>query len=66
MKSNPLQMKLLLLPKKVNKMKMMIKIMRKTMIKGELSKLKMGMIKTSEGHHHSLIQELGKLINVSI
>jgi hypothetical protein len=66
MKINPLQMKPLLLPKKVNKMKMMIKIMRWAMIKGELSKMKMRMIKTSQDHHHSLIQELGKLFNVTI
>jgi hypothetical protein len=51
---------------KVNKMKMMIKIMRWTMIKGELSKIKMGMIKKSQDHHDSLIQELGKPFNVTI
>jgi hypothetical protein len=61
MKINPLQMKLLLLPKKmikikkVNKMKMMIKIMRWAIIKGELGKMKMAMIKKSQDHHHSLI-----------
>jgi hypothetical protein len=65
-------MKLLLLPKKmikikkVNKMKMMIKINRWGMIKGELSKMKMRMIKRSQDHHHSLIQELDKLFNVTI
>jgi hypothetical protein len=49
--------------KKVNKMKM-IKIMRWAMIKGELSKMRMGMIKRSQDH--SLIQELGKPFNVII
>jgi hypothetical protein len=52
--------------KKVNKMKMMTKIMRWAMTKGELSKMKMGMIKKSQDHHHSLIQELGKPFNVPI
>jgi hypothetical protein len=49
--------------KKVNKMKM-IKIMRWAMIKGELSKMRMGMIKRSQDH--SLIQELSKPFNVII
>jgi stress-induced morphogen len=65
-------MKPLLLPKlmikikKVNKMKIMIKIIIWTMIKGELSKMKINMINTSQDHHHSLIQELGKPFNVII
>jgi stress-induced morphogen len=72
MKINHLQNKSLLPPKmmikikKVNKMKRMIKIMIWAMIKGELTKTKIKMIKTSQDHHHSLIQELGKLFNVSI
>jgi hypothetical protein len=72
MKINPFQMKPLLLHKKmikikkVNKMKMMTKIMRWEMIKGELSKMKMEMIKKSQDHHHSLIQELGKPFSVTI
>jgi hypothetical protein len=51
MKINPLQMKPLLLPKKmikikkVNKMKMMIKIMIWAIIKRELSKIKIEMIR---------------------
>jgi hypothetical protein len=60
MKINHLQMKPLLLPKK------MIKIMRWAIIKGELSMMKMGMIKKSQNHHHSLIQELGKPFNMTI
>jgi transcription antitermination factor NusA-like protein len=65
-------MKPLLLPKKmikikkVNQMKMMIKIMRWAMIKGELSKMKIRIIKKSQDHHHSLIQELDKPFNVTI
>jgi hypothetical protein len=65
-------MKLLLLPnkmikiKKVNKKRMMIKIKRWAMIKGELIKLKMRVIKKRQDHHHSLIQELDKLYNVTI
>jgi hypothetical protein len=65
-------MKPLLLPKmmikikKVNKMKMMIKNMRWAMIKGELIKVKIKMINTSQDHHHSLIQELGEPFNVII
>jgi hypothetical protein len=57
---NLLQIKMLLLPKnmikikKVNKMKMMIKIKTWAMIKEELSKMKM--IKRSQNHHHSLIK----------
>jgi hypothetical protein len=53
---------MLLLPKnmikikKVNKMKMMIKIKTWAMIKEELSKMKMKMIKRSQNHHHSLIK----------
>jgi hypothetical protein len=72
MKINPLEMKPLLLPKmmintkKVNKIKMMIKIMRWTMINGELSKIKIKMINTSQNNHHSLIQGLGKPFNVII
>jgi hypothetical protein len=72
MKINPLQMKPLLLPKKmikikkVNKMKMMIKIMIWATIKGELSLMKMEMIKTSQDHHHKRIQELDKSFNVII
>jgi hypothetical protein len=50
----------------VNKMKVMIKIKRWAMIKGELSKMKMRMIKKSQVHHHSLIQELDKSFNVTI
>jgi hypothetical protein len=52
--------------KKVKKMKIMIKIMIWAMIKGELSKMKIKMIKTSQEHHHSLIQELGKPFNAII
>jgi hypothetical protein len=65
-------MKPLLLPKmmintkKMNKKKMMIKIMRWAMIKGELSRMKIKMINTSQNHHHSLIQELRKLFNMII
>jgi hypothetical protein len=33
---------------------------------GELSKMKMEMIKKSQDHHHSLIQELGKPFNMTI
>jgi hypothetical protein len=51
--------------KKVKKMKIMIKIMIWAMIKGELSKMKIKMINTSQDHRHSLIQELGKLFNVT-
>jgi hypothetical protein len=58
--------KIMIKIKKVNKMKMMIKIMRWTMIKGELSKMKIRMTNTSQDCHHSLIQELGKLFNVII
>ena len=47
-------------------MKMLIKIKRWLMIKGELCKTKMMMIKKSQDHHHSLIQELGKLFNITI
>jgi hypothetical protein len=59
-------MNLLLLPnnmikvKKVNKIRIMIKIKRWAMINGELSKMKMRVIKKSQYHHHSLIQELDK------
>jgi hypothetical protein len=72
MKINLLEMKPLLLPKKmikikkVNKMKMMIKIKTWVMIKGELSKMKMKMTKRSQNHHHSLIQESDKPFNVAI
>jgi hypothetical protein len=72
MKINLLQMKLLLLPNKmikiknVNKMRMMIKIMRWAMMKGELSKMKKRVTKKSQHHHHSLIQELDKPFNVTI
>jgi uncharacterized paraquat-inducible protein A len=72
MKINPLQLKPLLLPnkmikfKKVNKMRMMIKIKRWAMIKVEFSKMKMRVIKKSQDLHNSLIQELGKLYNVTI
>jgi hypothetical protein len=65
-------MKPLLLPKKmikirkVNKIKMMINIMRWATIKGELSKMKMEIIKKSQDHHHSFIQELGKPFNLTI
>jgi hypothetical protein len=52
--------------KKVNEMKVMIKIKRWTMIKGKLSKMKMRMIKKNQDHHHSLIQELDKQFNVTI
>jgi hypothetical protein len=45
--------------------KMMIKIMIWAMIKEDLSKMKIKMIK-SQDHHHSLIQELGKPFNVII
>jgi hypothetical protein len=61
MKINPLEMKPLLLPKKmikvkkVTKMKIMIKIMMWAMIKGELNKIKIRMIKKSQDHHHLLI-----------
>jgi hypothetical protein len=57
-------MKPLLLPKKMIKIKKVNKM--KMMIKGELSKMKMRMIKKSQDHHHSLIQELDKLFNVTI
>jgi hypothetical protein len=71
MKINPLQMKLLLPNKmikikKVNKMRMMIKIKRWTMIKRELSKMKMRVIKKSQDHHHSFIEEFDKPYNVTI
>jgi hypothetical protein len=65
-------MKLLLLPelmikiKKVNETKMMIKIILWAMIKGELSKMKIKIINTSQDHHPSLIQDLGKPFNVTI
>jgi hypothetical protein len=68
----PSSKKPLLLPKmmikikKVNKTKMMIKIIIWAMIKGELSKMKKRMIKTSQDHHHSLIQQFGKPFNVTI
>jgi hypothetical protein len=52
--------------KKVNKMRMMIKIKRWAMIKVEFSKMKMRVIKKSQDLHNSLIQELGKLYNVTI
>jgi hypothetical protein len=52
--------------KKVNEMKVMIKIKRWTMIKGKLSKMKMRMIKKNQDHHHSQIQELDKQFNVTI
>jgi hypothetical protein len=54
---NLLQMKLLLLPKKMTKIKKVnkMKIKRWAMIKRELSKMKMRMIKRSQDHHHSLI-----------
>jgi hypothetical protein len=61
MKINPLEMKSLLLPKKrikvkkVTKMKIIIKIMMWAMIKGELNKIKIRMIKKSQDHHHLLI-----------
>jgi hypothetical protein len=57
--------KMMIKTKKVNKMKMMIKIMIWAMIKEDLSKMKIKMIK-SQDHHHSLIQELGKPFNVII
>jgi hypothetical protein len=57
-------MKPLLLPKKMIKIKKVNKM--KMMIKGELSKMKMRMIKKSQDHHHSLIQELDKPFNVTI
>jgi hypothetical protein len=72
MKINHLKMKGLLLPKmmitikKVKKVKMMIKIIIRAMIKGELSKMKIKMIETSQDHHHSLSQELGKPFSVTI
>jgi transcription antitermination factor NusA-like protein len=74
MKMNPLQMKLLLLPKqmikikKMNKIRMVIKIKIKiwAMVKGELSKMKIGIIKKSQDHHHLLTQELDKPFNVTI
>jgi hypothetical protein len=53
-------MKSLLLPK------MMIKIMIWAMIRGELSKMKIRMIKKSQDHHHLLIQEFDKPFNVTI
>jgi hypothetical protein len=65
-------MKGLLLPKmmitikKVKKVKMMIKIIIRAMIMGELSKMKIKMIETSQDHHHSLSQELGKPFSVTI
>jgi uncharacterized membrane protein (DUF106 family) len=65
-------MKPLLLPKnvidirKMNKMKIMIKIKTWEMNKGELSKMNMRMIKKIQDHHHLLIQELDKLFNVTI
>jgi hypothetical protein len=45
---------------------MIIKIKRWAMIKGELSKMKMRVIKKSLDHHHFLIQELDKPYNVAI
>jgi hypothetical protein len=72
MKMNPLQMKLLLLPKqmikikKMNKIRMVIKIKIWAMVKGELSKMKIGIIKKSQDHHHLLTQELDKPFNVTI
>jgi hypothetical protein len=72
MKINLLQMKLLLLPKKMikikkmNKMKTMIKIKRWAMIKRKLNKMNMSMIKKSQDHHHLLIQDLDKPFNVII
>jgi hypothetical protein len=52
--------------KKMNKTKMMIKIKMWAMIKGELSKMKMRMIKKIHDHHHLLTQELDKPFNVTI
>jgi hypothetical protein len=52
--------------KKMNKMKMMVKIKTWAMIKGELSKIKMRMNKRSQNHHHLLTQELDKPFNVTI
>jgi hypothetical protein len=46
-------MKPLLLSKKMNKMKIMIKIKRWAMIKGQLSKINMKMNKRSQDHHPS-------------
>jgi hypothetical protein len=52
--------------KKMNKMKIMFNFKRRAMIKGELSKMNMRMIKKSQDHHHLLIQELDKPFNVTI
>jgi hypothetical protein len=47
-------------------MKIMFNFKRMAMIKGELSKMNMRMIKKSQDHHHLLIQELDKPFNVTI
>jgi hypothetical protein len=52
--------------KKINKMMIMIKIKIWIMIKGELSKMKIRMIKKSQDHHYLLTQELDKPFNVTI
>jgi hypothetical protein len=59
-------MKPLLLPKNMIKIKKVNKMKMVNMIKGKLSKMKMMMIKRSQDHHHSLIQELDKPFNVTI
>jgi hypothetical protein len=65
-----LQIKSLLLPKqmikikKMNKTKVKIKIKIRAMIKRELCKKMREMIKRIQDHHHHLTQEFGKSCNV--